>query len=79
MNLLLLALVVAPCACLVAPRAASRPSSSRAAAFSVADEEALFAASTFPIKPDALIARAKEILAAGIGTKDGGRAAHASK
>eukprot|EP00629_Pelagomonadales_sp_RCC1024_P003960 CAMPEP_0119260124 /NCGR_PEP_ID=MMETSP1329-20130426/659_1 /TAXON_ID=114041 /ORGANISM="Genus nov. species nov., Strain RCC1024" /LENGTH=273 /DNA_ID=CAMNT_0007259541 /DNA_START=74 /DNA_END=893 /DNA_ORIENTATION=- len=37
-----------------------------------ADEEALYAASTFPIKPDALVARAKEVLAAGVGTKDDG-------
>ena len=36
------------------------------------DEEAMLAASTFPIKPPALIARAKEILEAGVGTKDGG-------
>ena len=38
------------------------------------DEEALFAASTFPIKPDALKERAKYILSSscGIGTKDGG-------
>ena len=32
----------------------------------------MFAASTFPIKPDALIERAKEVLEAGVGTKDGG-------
>ena len=32
----------------------------------------MLAASTFPIKPPALIARAKEVLEAGVGTKDGG-------
>ena len=39
-----------------------------------ADEAALFAASTYPIKPDALIARAKAVLGpdVGLGTKDGG-------
>ena len=36
------------------------------------DEEALFLASDFPIKPEDLIARAKEVLTAGIGTKDEG-------
>lgn len=36
------------------------------------DEEALFAASTFPIKPADLIKRAKQVLEVGIGTKDGG-------
>merc|ERR1719428_1416626 len=36
------------------------------------DEEALFLASDFPIKPEDLIARAKEVLTAGIGTKDDG-------
>lgn len=38
------------------------------------DEKTLFDESTFPIKPDDLMKRAKEILAAdcGIGTKDGG-------
>jgi hypothetical protein len=38
------------------------------------DEEALFAKSTFPIKPDDLMARAKHVLGAevDIGTKDGG-------
>lgn len=38
------------------------------------DEEALFARSTFPITPNALIARCKEVLgpSIGIGTKDGG-------
>jgi len=36
------------------------------------DEEALFLASDFPIKPEDLVARAKEVLTAGIGTKDEG-------
>jgi len=36
------------------------------------DEAALLAASTFPIAPPALISRAKEVLEAGVGTKDGG-------
>ena len=36
------------------------------------DEEALFLASDFPIKPDDMIARAKEVLTLGIGTKDEG-------
>ena len=36
------------------------------------DEEAMLAASTFPIKPEALIGRAKEVLDAGVGTRDGG-------
>jgi len=36
------------------------------------DEEAMLARSTFPIKPPALIARAKQVLEAGVGTKDGG-------
>ena len=36
------------------------------------DEEALFLASDFPIKPDDMIARAKEVLTLGIGTKDDG-------
>ena len=36
------------------------------------DEEALFLASDFPIKPEDLVARAKEVLTAGIGTKDDG-------
>jgi len=36
------------------------------------DEEALFLASDFPIKPEDLIARSKEVLTAGIGTKDEG-------
>merc|ERR1719463_581664 len=36
------------------------------------DEAAMFAASTFPIKPPALIERAKDVIEAGIGTKDGG-------
>ena len=36
------------------------------------DEEAMLAASTFPIKPDQLIERAKEVLDAGVGTRDGG-------
>jgi len=36
------------------------------------DEEAMLAASTFPIGPPALIARAKEVLEAGVGTKDDG-------
>ena len=39
-----------------------------------ADEDALLAASTFPLAPDALIARCKEVLGPeiGVGTKDGG-------
>ena len=36
------------------------------------DEEALFLASDFPIKPEDLVARAKEVLTLGIGTKDEG-------
>merc|ERR1712078_858166 len=36
------------------------------------DEEALFLASDFPIKPEDLIARAKEVLTLGLGTKDEG-------
>jgi len=38
------------------------------------DEEAMLSSSSFPIKPDALIARAKEVLSPkiSIGTKDGG-------
>ena len=36
------------------------------------DEKAMFAASTFPIKPAALIERAKQVLEAGVGTTDGG-------
>eukprot|EP00978_Attheya_sp_CCMP212_P008470 scaffold19891_cov44-Attheya_sp.AAC.5 len=40
----------------------------------ILDEEAMLAKSTFPIKPNQLIARAKEVLSPtiGIGTKDGG-------
>jgi len=37
------------------------------------DEEAMLAASTFPIKPPELIARAKEVLEGGVGTRDGGK------
>lgn len=39
------------------------------------DEEELFAKSAFPIKPEDLIARAKEVLSpsVGVGTKDGGK------
>ena len=36
------------------------------------DEEALFLASDFPIKPEDIIARAKEVLTLGLGTKDEG-------
>jgi hypothetical protein len=38
------------------------------------DDEAVFAESTFPIKPDDLMARAKQVMSleVGIGTKDGG-------
>merc|ERR1719486_1508105 len=36
------------------------------------DEEALFLASDFPIKPEDLVARAKEVLTLGLGTKDEG-------
>lgn len=36
------------------------------------DEEEMLAASTFPIKPPDLIERAKQVLEAGVGTKDGG-------
>ena len=36
------------------------------------DEAAMLAASNFPIRPPALIARAKQVLDAGVGTKDGG-------
>jgi len=36
------------------------------------DEEAMLAQSTFPIKPDDLVKRCKEVLAAGVGTKDQG-------
>jgi len=36
------------------------------------DEEALFLASDFPIKPEEMIARTKEVLTLGIGTKDEG-------
>merc|ERR1712078_925897 len=36
------------------------------------DEEALFLASDFPIKPEDLIARSKEVLTLGLGTKDEG-------
>lgn len=38
----------------------------------IVDEEALLAESTFPIKPDDLIQRCKEILAKGVGLKDDG-------
>lgn len=37
------------------------------------DEAALLAESTFAIKPDDLIRRCKEVLAAGVGTKDAGK------
>merc|ERR1712194_408797 len=36
------------------------------------DEEALLAQSTFAITPEDLIKRCKEVLAAGVGTRDGG-------
>ena len=36
------------------------------------DEAAMLAASTFPIKPTELIERAKVVLDAGVGTRDGG-------
>jgi len=36
------------------------------------NEEAMLAESEFPIKPDDLVRRCKEVLAAGVGTKDGG-------
>ena len=37
------------------------------------DEAAMLAASTFPIKPPELIERAKQVLEAGVGTKDEGK------
>lgn len=36
------------------------------------DEETMLAKSEFPIKPDDLVKRCKEVLVAGVGTKDGG-------
>ena len=50
----------------------SRSSTVRCLIKGEVDEEAMLAASTFPIKPAALIARAKEVMEAGVGTKDGG-------
>lgn len=52
--------------------AAPAPTAPAVVASDFADEAALFAASTFPIKPEALIARSKEVLGLGIGTKDDG-------
>mmetsp|Transcript_370 Transcript_370/g.1059 ORF Transcript_370/g.1059 Transcript_370/m.1059 type:complete len:254 (-) Transcript_370:28-789(-) len=51
---------------------APAPAAPTIVATDYADEDALFAASTFPIKPEALVARCKEVLTAGIGTKDAG-------
>lgn len=48
------------------------PSSKRMAIKGVADEEALFSASVFPIAPEALIGLAHDVLDKGIGIKDHG-------
>ena len=55
-----------------ASRGASRSGPVRCLIKGEVDEEAMLAASTFPIKPDELIGRAKQVLEAGVGTKDGG-------
>ena len=66
------ALLTQPRALGTASHGASRSGHVRCLIKGEVDESAMFAASTFPIKPDALIERAKEVLEAGVGTKDGG-------
>ena len=66
------ALLTQPRALGPASHGASRSGHVRCLIKGEVDESAMFAASTFPIKPDALIERAKEVLEAGVGTKDGG-------
>ena len=66
------ALLTQPRALGTASRGASRTGHVRCLIKGEVDEAAMFAASTFPIEPDALIERAKEVLEAGVGTKDGG-------
>ena len=66
------ALLTQPRALGTASHGASRSGHVRCLIKGEVDAAAMFAASTFPIKPDALIERAKEVLEAGVGTKDGG-------
>ena len=60
--------------CISQPGSLPCPTSTFAKPATVIDEVEAFSKSTFPIKPDDLIARAKEVLGPdiGIGTKDGG-------
>ena len=73
--MILLAALAACSAALVLQAATGAKSAHKlhaAAITDFADEAALFAQSTFPIKPDALIQRAMQVVKDGIGTKDGG-------
>ena len=75
MQMLALSLVGGLSALLTQPaasRGASRSGHVRCLIKGEVDEHAMLAASTFPIKPDDLIGRAKQVLEAGVGTKDGG-------